>query len=98
MVLGVKDLLQILGIGCGSRVGDWEQYCNASISAQKASEEFFSVLLPLGLLLLALFSDLEDDLTNEALFGDLKDDFSGKPYFSSLFFAVEDCDDEDLVL
>ena len=74
------------------------QYCNASISAQKASEESFSVLLPLGLLLLALFGDLEDDLTNEALFGDLEDDFSGKPYFSSLFFALEDRDDEDLVL
>ena len=100
MVIGVKDLLQILGIGCGSRVGDLEQmlqYCNASISAQKASEVSFPVLLPLGLLLLALFGDLEDDLTNEALFGDLEDNLSVEPYFSSFFFALEDREDEDLV-
>ena len=50
------------------------------------------------LFLLALFGDLEDDLTNEALFGDLEDDLSVEPYFSSFFFALEDREDEFLVL
>ena len=47
---------------------------------------------------MALFGDLEDDLTNEALFDDLENDLSVEPYFSSFFFALEDREDEDLVL
>ena len=41
---------------------------------QRKHQKWF--FLSVYLLLLALFGDLEADLTNEALFGDLEDDLS----------------------